>query len=93
MIGSEDLALAKHSILIITSGDLGTVFSQVTQDHQNHNWHQKLIEQHEKHQHVKQSPITILKENIQGAGKANPGSLWALDMRAGGADEPVSTLC
>ena len=31
MIGSEDLALAKHSILIITSGDLGTVFSQVTQ--------------------------------------------------------------
>jgi len=52
MIGSEDLALAKHSILIITSGDLGTVFSQ-------------------------------------GAGKANPGSLWALDMRSSGADEPV----
>ena len=52
MIGSEDLALAKHSILIITSGDLGTVFSQViqVQDHQNHNWHQKLIEQHQKHQ-------------------------------------------
>ena len=29
MIGSEDLALAKHSILMITSGDLGTVFSKV----------------------------------------------------------------
>ena len=41
----------------------------------------------------KQSPITILKENIQGAGKANPGSLWALDMRSSGADEPVSSLC
>ena len=42
---------------------------------------------------LKQSPITIHKENLQGAGKANPGSLWALDMRAGGADEPVSKLC
>ena len=29
MIGSEDLALAKQSVLLITSGDLGTVFSKV----------------------------------------------------------------
>jgi len=52
MIGSEDLALAKHSILLITSGDLGTVFSK-------------------------------------GAEAANPGNLWALDMRDGGGEEPV----
>jgi len=52
MIGSEDLALAKHSILMITSGDLGTVFSK-------------------------------------GSGAANPGNLWALDMREGGGEEPV----
>ena len=71
MIGSEDLALAKHSILIITSGDLGTVFSRVTQvqDHQNHNWHQKLIEQHQKHQHQNnhQSPST--KKTSRGLEK------------------------
>ena len=36
MIGSEDLALAKHSILLITSGDLGTVFSQVLKLHPRH---------------------------------------------------------
>ena len=36
MIGSEDLALAKHSILLITSGDLGTVFSQVLKLHPQH---------------------------------------------------------
>ena len=67
MIGSEDLALAKHSILIITSGDLGTVFSQVTQDHQNHNWHQKLIEQHQKHQHQSnhQSPSRGLEKQTR----------------------------
>ena len=38
MIGSEDLALAKHSILMITSGDLGTVFSKVYKDHQENQY-------------------------------------------------------
>ena len=66
MIGSEDLALAKHSILIITSGDLGTVFSQVTQDHQNHNWHQKLIEQYQKHQHQNNHQSPSSKKTSRG---------------------------
>ena len=50
-IGSEDMALGKHGVLFITSGDLHTTFTQ-------------------------------------GAASANPGGMWVLDMRKGGAEEP-----
>ena len=53
LTGSEDLALGKHGVLFITSGDLHTTFTQ-------------------------------------GASSANPGGLWVLDMRKGGAAGPVS---
>jgi hypothetical protein len=52
MIGSEDLALAKHGILIISSGDLMNVLEH-------------------------------------GAAKAQPGGLWAFDMREGSNEHPV----
>ena len=52
LTGSEDLALGKHGVLFITSGDLHTTFTQ-------------------------------------GSSSANPGGLWVLDMRNGGAAEPV----
>ena len=51
MIASEDMALGKHGVLFITSGDLYMTFTQ-------------------------------------GAASANPGGMWVLDMREGGAAEP-----
>jgi len=52
LVGSEDLALGRHGVLFITSGDLHNTFTQ-------------------------------------GAAAAKPGGLWVLDMRDGGAEEPV----
>ena len=52
LTGSEDLALGKHGVLFITSGDLHETFTH-------------------------------------GAASANPGGMWVLDMRKGGAAEPV----
>eukprot|EP00092_Neocalanus_flemingeri_P019484 GFUD01021109.1.p1 GENE.GFUD01021109.1~~GFUD01021109.1.p1 ORF type:complete len:411 (+),score=135.98 GFUD01021109.1:45-1235(+) len=52
LMGSEDLALGKHGVLFITSGDLHNTFTQ-------------------------------------GADSASPGGMWVLDMRKGGAADPV----
>ena len=52
LIGSEDLALGKHGVLFITSGDLHETFTN-------------------------------------GAASAKPGGMWVLDMRKGGAAEPM----
>merc|ERR1712123_327912 len=51
-IGSEDMALGKHGVLLITSGDLLTTFTE-------------------------------------GSAAASPGGMWVLDMREGGAAEPM----
>jgi len=51
-IGSEDMAMGKQGVLLITSGDLLTTFTE-------------------------------------GSAAASPGGMWVLDMREGGAAEPM----
>ena len=73
MIGSEDLALAKHGILIITSGDLVRFFQKM-----------KISEQS-----LMSVPSFQINLFQNGAAKASPGGLWAFDMREGGGKDPV----
>ena len=81
MIGSEDLALAKHGILIITSGDLVRFFQKSSG---SSDFMMKISEQS-----VMSVPSFQINLFQNGAAKASPGGLWAFDMREGGGKDPV----
>ena len=81
MIGSEDLALAKHGILIITSGDLVRFFQKSSG---SSDFMMKISKQS-----VMSVPLFQINLFQNGAAKASPGGLWAFDMREGGGQDPV----